>query len=198
MTTTTQPALTPAFLQSEFARAKSYDDHVAMGNDSQGEAWERIHEQAVLTGTQKEMLAGFEREMKVLVLSGVWCGDCAQQVPFVDLIRHAAPEGKIDARYADRDEHAELAQHLKINQGTRVPVVLFMAEDFEPCSVFGDRTLTRYRAMAKRSLGPACMLPGAPLPDDEVAGTLAEWVDEFERVHLMLRLSTRLRQKHGD
>ena len=73
-----------------------------------------------------------------------------------------------------------------------------MAEDFELCSIFGDRTLTRYRAMAERALGAACMVPGAPLPDDDVAGTLADWVDEFERVQLMLRLSGRLRQKHGD
>ncbi|GAB4544925.1 MAG: hypothetical protein Tsb0013_02370 [Phycisphaerales bacterium] len=198
MTTTTQPALTPAFLEAEFARATSYADHVAMGNPQQQEAWRRIHEQASLTDEQRAMLGDFVREMKVLVLSGVWCGDCAQQVPFVDLIHQAAAKGTVDVRYGDRDEHAELMQHLKINQGTRVPVALFMAEDFEPCSIFGDRTLTRYRAMAQRTLGAACMVPGAPLPDDEVAGTLAEWAGEFERVHLMLRLSARLRQKHGD
>ena len=30
------------------------------------------------------------------------------------------------------------------------------------------------------------------------ADTLQDWVNEFERVQLLLRLSTRLRQKHGD
>ncbi|MEM1423786.1 MAG: thioredoxin family protein [Planctomycetota bacterium] len=198
MSTSATPTLTPAYLESEFARAKSYADHVAMGNPSQQEAWKRIHEQASLTDQQTEMLGGFVREMKVLVLSGVWCGDCAQQVPFVDLIHRAAAEGTVDVRYGDRDEHAELMKFVTINQGARVPVAIFMAEDFERCSLFGDRTLTRYRAMAERTLGAACMVPGAPLPDDEVAGTLAEWVNEFERVQLMLRLSGRLRQKHGD
>lgn len=190
--------LSTQYLKSEFDRAHSYADHVAMGNESQRQAWQRVHDQASLTDDQRAMLEGFVRTMRVLVVSGVWCGDCAQQVPFVDLIQHAAPAGMIDVRYADRDEHADLIQHLKINQGTRVPVVLFMAEDFELCSIFGDRTLTRYRAMAERSLGAACMVPGAPMPDDEVAGTLADWVDEVERVQLMLRLSGRLRQKHGD
>jgi hypothetical protein len=73
-----------------------------------------------------------------------------------------------------------------------------MSEDFEFVSLLGDRTLSRYRAMAARSLGAACPLPGAPLPDDELAATLSEWVGEFERVQLLLRLSPRLRQKHGD
>jgi hypothetical protein len=47
-------------------------------------------------------------------------------------------------------------------------------------------------------LGPACPLPGAPLPDDELAATLQDWLNEFERIELLLRLSPRLRRKHGD
>ena len=190
--------LTAQYLESEFENAKSYADHVAMGNEQQRAGWARIYEQATLTDDCKAMLSGFTREMKVLVTSGVWCGDCAQQVPFLDVISNAAPRGLVDIRYADRDEHAEPAEHLKICAGLRVPVAIFMAEDFEFVSFFGDRTLTRYRAMAERALGASCMVPGAPLPDDEVNGTLSDWVCEVERVHILLRLSARLRQKHND
>jgi hypothetical protein len=31
-----------------------------------------------------------------------------------------------------------------------------------------------------------------------MAATVQDWLDEIERVQLMLRLSGRLRQKHGD
>ena len=96
------------------------------------------------------------------------------------------------------DEKADLAGLLTINQGLRVPVVVFMAEDYEPVSIAGDRSLTRYRAIAGKALGANCPLPGAPIPQDELAGTLQDWLDEFERVHLLLRLSGRLREKHGD
>jgi hypothetical protein len=41
-------------------------------------------------------------------------------------------------------------------------------------------------------------MPGVALPADEGAETLQEWLNEFERVQLLLRLSGRLRQKHGD
>jgi hypothetical protein len=79
-----------------------------------------------------------------------------------------------------------------------VPVVIFMAEDYEPVSIYGDRTLTRYRAIAARAFGASCALPGAPVPDDELQATLQDWLDEVERVHLLLRTSGRLRKLHGD
>ena len=104
----------------------------------------------------------------------------------------------IDLRWIERDREPDLARRLRINGGERVPVVVFMSEDFDVVSILGDRTLTRYRALAARNLGSSCPLPGAPVPDDELAGTLADWVDEFERVQLLLRLSPRLRERHQD
>ena len=77
-------------------------------------------------------------------------------------------------------------------------VVLFLAEDGELCEMAGDRTRHRYRAIARRQLGASCPLAIAPPDKDELSATLADWLDEFERVHLMLRVSPRLRQKHGD
>jgi hypothetical protein len=34
--------------------------------------------------------------------------------------------------------------------------------------------------------------------DDSIAAVVADWLEEFERVQLILRLSGRLRQLHGD
>jgi hypothetical protein len=79
-----------------------------------------------------------------------------------------------------------------------VPVVLFMAEDFEFCGAYGDRTIARYRAIARRQLGAACQTGIVPSDQDELTATLSDWLAEIERVQLMLRLSSRLRQKHGD
>lgn len=189
--------LTADFLQQQFNTAKPYDAYVKTGDDHQQKSWNEIYERAGLSQTQRDLLGSFTREIKVLISSGVWCGDCVQQCPFMARIAEAS-NGRIDLRLVDRDEHAEFADHLKICGGTRVPVAVFMAEDFEPVSIFGDRTLSRYRAMAARNLGAACPIPGAPLEQDELHATLQDWLDETERVHLLLRLSTRLRQKHND
>lgn len=196
MTTTTAAALTAEYLKSHFDQGLAYADYVATGNEGQQQGWNDFHAKINLTDTQKQLLASFTREINILVSSGIWCGDCVQQCPL--LAAFAEHTDKINLRFVDRDKHADLAEHLKICGGTRVPVAIYMAEDFEPVSIFGDRTLSRYRAIAQRNLGAACTLPGAPVDQDELSATLQDWLDETERVHLLLRLSTRLRQKHQD
>jgi hypothetical protein len=197
MSTTTSNALSAAFLRSKFEAAHPYNAYVATGNEAQQQGWRKIYDQTRLTDHQKSLIAGFTRQMKILVSSGVWCGDCVQQTPLLQKIAEAS-NGTVDLRIVDRDQHADLAEQVQICGGMRVPVAVFMAEDFELVSIFGDRTLTRYRAIAAKQLGAACAIPGAPIPDDELAGTLQDWLDEVERVHLLLRLSTRLRQHHND
>lgn len=190
------PGLNAAFLKATFEQGLGYSDYVATGNESQQKAWAQIRERAALSEAQRTLVAGFTRKVKVLVSSGVWCGDCSQQLPLLQAIADASP--LVEVRFVDRDAHMDFASLLKICAGVRVPVAVFMAEDFEPVSIFGDRSLTRYRALAAKFLGAACPVPGSPVPEDELRGTLQDWLDEVERVHLLLRLSTRLRQLHND
>ncbi|QDU32919.1 hypothetical protein KS4_09580 [Poriferisphaera corsica] len=185
-----------AFLKSIHDAATDYPTYVATGKPQQQADWTDIYNQIELTDAQKQLLAEFSREMKIIVVSGIWCGDCVQQVPLIEKIAQASD--RIDLRYVDRDEVPELRDQITINQGTRVPVVVFLAEDYEQVSWYGDRTLCRYRRLAAQQLGGACPLPGAPVPDEELEESLQCWLNEFERVQLLLRLSGRLRQKHGD
>lgn len=189
--------LTPEFLRTKFDAALPYDDYVATGDPRQREDWSAAADRVSLTAPQRTLLAGFTRPMPVLVSSGVWCGDCVVQVPMLRAVEAANPR-VISLRVLDRDEHADLAERVQICGGLRVPTVIFMNEVFDFVSITGDRTLARYRAIAARKLGAACPLPGAPVPADEIAATLQDWVDEFERVQLLLLLSPKLRQLHGE
>jgi thiol-disulfide isomerase/thioredoxin len=189
--------LDASFLAEEFADALAYDAYLESGSPSETEAFDRVFEQAALTPEHRDLIASFTRETRVIVLSGMWCGDCVAQCPLIARIAEANP-AKVLVRFADRDEHDELSTRAMINQGRRVPAAIFMAEDHEFVHLLGDRTLSRYRAVAGRQLGAACELPGASVSGDETAACLDDWVREFERVQLLLRLSPRLRQKHGD
>ena len=186
-----------AYLQSKHTAGKPYDQYVRSGKPEQYENWKRVYDQVSLTDAQTQLVAAFTRKINVIGLSGIWCGDCVQQCPLIQRIADGNPKA-IDLRWVDRDEHNDLQLKLMINAGRRVPVLVFCAEDFELVGWYGDRTLNRYRAIAQRQLGPSCPLPGAPVDANEVAVTLHDWLDEFERVHLLLRLSARLRQKRGD
>ncbi len=189
--------MTADFLKSKFEVALSYDNYLKTGTEEQQRRWQTVEPLLTLTEAQKTLLGGFSRAMHVLCISGIWCGDCVQQGPMLAAIAKQNPS-KIDLRFVDRDLHKDLSDQFKLNGGYRVPTVIFLAEDFEFCGVLGDRTLSRYRAIASRQLGASCPVGIAPPDKDESAATLADWLAEFERIQLMLRLSPRLRQKYAD
>jgi thiol-disulfide isomerase/thioredoxin len=184
-------------LSEKFASALSYAQYFQTGTEEQRRRWTQVYDAARLTDAQKQLIGGFVREMKILIFSGIWCGDCVQQCPLIYRIAEANP-GKIDLRFVERPKESELAPELRINAGSRVPVVVFVSEDNEWCATAGDRTINRYRAIARAKLGPLCPT-GIVAPDkDEIDATLADWLNEVERVQLMLRLTPRLRQKYQD
>lgn len=189
--------LTPEVLRRAFEAGLPYDRYVQTGKPNEQANWSAFRKRVALTPAQNQLVAGFTRQINALCVSGIWCGDCVQQCPMFDAIAAANPE-RIHLRFIDRDEHPEIAGAVKICGGGRVPVLLLLNEDFDFVALAGDRVLSRYRALAGRTLGPACPLPGAPVPADEIAATLADWLDEFERVALLLRLSSKLRSRYGD
>jgi len=133
--------------------------------------------------------------MPVLVLAGAWCGDCVNQCPIFAHFQGAAPS--LDVRFLDRDALPDIAAHLKVCGGQRVPVAAFFSEDFAPILFYGDRTLSAYRAAAAQA-DTSCPTGAVVPPADALAAVVSDWLDQFERVHHILRLSARLRQKHGD
>jgi hypothetical protein len=173
-----------------------YADFIARyANDGQKQRWRQVHEQVVLTPAQRELLRSFRRAMPVLCLAGAWCGDCINQCPILE--RFAGTASGITIRYLDRDEHTDVQCELRINAGNRVPVVVFFSEDGFEVARYGERTLSKYRNMMREQAGgcpTGVVIPGDPL----LVQVTQDWLNEFERVQWLLRLSPRLRQIHGD
>ena len=158
--------------------------------------WEKSLAATTLTPEQTTLLQGFTRDMQIMVLAGAWCGDCSSQCPIFERFAEATP--RITVRYFDRDDFPTLAEELEICGGRRVPTVVFLDEEGIPCGRYGDKTLSKYRQLAGQASGAACST-GLPMINDPVAAAvIQDWLNEFERNQLMLRLSSRLRQKHGD
>jgi hypothetical protein len=87
---------------------------------------------------------------------------------------------------------------LMINGGHRIPVVVFLSEDWFEVARYGERTLSTYRRLAFEQLGPSCPTGIVSPGEDAVGKVTAEWLAEFERAQLILRLSPRLRAMYGD
>ncbi|RMG40662.1 MAG: thiol reductase thioredoxin [Candidatus Dadabacteria bacterium] len=184
------------FFRSYFEKGLSYPDYVSGAEEKHQKRWNSVKEALSLSSELKQKIDNFDRQMNVIVLSGIWCGDCARQGPMLRTIEEATD--KITFRYLDNRENPELQDELRILGAARVPVVLAMSEDFFEIARFGDRTLSAYRRKAESELGPACdaglVIPG----QEELNVELAEWVEFFERLELMLRLAPMLRKRYND
>src|ERR1700722_14003794 len=109
------------YLAMKFSVALPYDRYVLTGTEEQQRRWQQVYEVTEASQAQRSLLAGFVRKMRVLVVSGIWCGDCIQQCPLIARIAEAAPD-KVELRFVDRDEHRDLSEQVRINGGDRVPV----------------------------------------------------------------------------
>lgn len=186
------------FWEQHWEMAEGYETYLAHSDAEKAERWrEKAKEIPSLSDEQIARLRGYNRKLHVLVYTGVWCGDCVRQGPMLERIVDAADDA-VELRCIDRDASDELKNELRILGAMRVPVVVFLTEDFMEVGRFGDRLLTVYRRKAENEVGAACAVPYAKDAEDALAAEQAEWVDIFERMLLMTRLSPPLRERHGD
>lgn len=179
-----------------FEAGQSYEAFLDQyASDAEKAKWRNMEGRISLKRSQQDLIGVFTRELKILCLAGAWCGDCVDQCPILEKI--AACNDCIEVRYVDRDANEELKEAMKLCGGARVPGVIFMNEDGQKLGQYGDRTLAKYQSMASSLEGAACST-GLGDSDDLIAKVVQEWIDQFERVHWMARLSPRLREKHGD
>lgn len=195
---------------ASYQSALTYEEFLErFGTQHQVLAWSEQRSKVHLGREQVELLGAFRRKIHVLCMAGTWCGDCVQQCPILDVFEKASDA--IDIRYVNRDADPQLKSELTICGGSRVPQLVFLSETGDFVSHRGDRTLTRYRELVAGQLGES--LPGSadsnPEPgpqtgsggekvDPVLAGVVRDWLDEFERVQWILRLSPKLRELHGD
>ena len=173
-----------------------YEDFLTKyGSEVDRGRWQRVYDQTRLNSEQESRIKAFVREMHVLCMAGTWCGDCAEQCPIFSVFEQMSPT--IHIRYVDRDAYQELKESLTICGGARVPHCIFFSEDLQEVGRYGDRTLAKYRQMAASLAGPACST-GELASGQQHAEVVGNWLDEFERVQLILRTSPRLRAKHSD
>jgi hypothetical protein len=184
-------------LFEQYHQGLAYAEFVSRyATEGQKQRWQQTYDQVSLTPDQRQTLGAFGRAMPVLCLAGAWCGDCISQCPIFEHFAKVAPA--IQVRYLDRDDHADVQRELQINGGSRVPVVVFFSEDGFEVARYGERTLSKYRHMMQQQAGASCPT-GIPNPGGSLlAQIVQDWLNEFERVQWLLRLSPRLRQLHGD
>ncbi len=186
------------FWKLHFENGLTYKDSLERADPEKARKWAAMEERIpALTDEQRGRLAGHGRTLHVLFYSGVWCGDCVRQGPMIRRIVEACGPSA-DLRIVERGDSEELGEELRVLGGLRVPVAVFLSEDFYEVARFGDRTLAAYRAKALREVGPACDAGLPTSSPEQLRAELEEWVAIFERALLMMRLAPQLRERHQD
>ena len=184
------------FFKAYFAKALNYQDYLGTGEATHQQRWNQHYQAIQLTSQQQELIKNFTRKLKILFMSGIWCGDCVRQGPLIQRI--AQGNELIDLRFIDNKENPELAEELRLNGALKVPVAVFLSEDFFELARFGDRHLAVYRAKLATEMGPACA-SGLTTPEKLVLQQdLQDWLDLVERSQAMLRLAPLLRNRYND
>lgn len=176
--------------------AVSPDEFVITSKPEEAKLWiERKQRTPDLTDGQIKRLTGYDRTLNVLVYAGAWCGDCSRQVPMLEKMAVAAGE-KVTIRIIERETSKELQDELRILGALRVPMVVFLTEDFWEVGRFGERLLSLYRSKAAREIGKG--VDHGVLSPNAIKREISDWLDIFERMLLMVRLSPPLRKRYSD
>jgi thiol-disulfide isomerase/thioredoxin len=184
------------FWRKHFEAGMTLESFRKSGKPEEAALWkERADRTPELTKEQITRLEGYNRELNILVYAGTWCGDCSRQAPMLKKLADAAGE-KVKLRLVDRESSKELQDELRLVGGLRVPVVVFMTEDFWEVGRFGERLLHVYRSKAAREIGRG--MDEGVLSPHALEKEMSDWLDIFERMLLMVRLSPPLRKRHGD
>jgi thiol-disulfide isomerase/thioredoxin len=148
-----------------------------------------------LEADQIERLSGFNRQLNVLMYAGGYCGDCSRQAPMLLKMADVAGE-KVTLRVIEREGLTELQDELRILGALRVPIVVFLTEDYWEVGRFGERLLSVYRSKAAREIGRG--KDQGVLSPKALRRETSEWLDIFERMLLMVQLSPPLRRRYND
>jgi thiol-disulfide isomerase/thioredoxin len=182
------------FWKKYWDMALTYDEFMKIDPENAPRWHEFMGRVPDLNDEQKARLQDYNRIVKVLVYGGVWCGDCVRQGPIFKKIADAVDD--VEIRFIDRDTSDELQDEVRILGATRVPIVVFLTEDYWEVGREGDRLLPVYRAKAAREIGRG-QATGVLSPK-AIEEQLDLWVDIFERAIIMTKLSPPLRKRHKD
>jgi hypothetical protein len=102
-------------------------------NDRRMDRWDK---KIVLDADLVDSIKGLPK-MKWMVITEAWCGDAAQNIPFLAKLAQENPN--IDLRLIMRDENPEIMDLYLTNGARSIPILILMDENFNDLTTWGPR-----------------------------------------------------------
>ena len=108
--------------------------HYATLNQKRMRKWEKIGK---ITPELEEKLLDIKNPMTWLILTEGWCGDAAQNLPFIHKMAEINPNIKL--RFVLRDENQNLMDRFLTNGGRSIPKLIALDSDLSVLGSWGPR-----------------------------------------------------------
>lgn len=103
-------------------------------NQKRMRKWEKIGK---ITSELMGKLRAIDQKMTWLVITEGWCGDAAQNLPFLNKMAELNPN--IDLRFVLRDENLPLIDAFLTNGGRSIPKLIALDDSLEVLGTWGPR-----------------------------------------------------------
>lgn len=102
-------------------------------NDRRMDRWDK---KIVVDPDLIEKVKGLPK-MNWMVITEAWCGDAAQNIPFIAKLAKDNPN--MDLRFIMRDENPDIMDDYLTNGARSIPILILMDQDFNDLAVWGPR-----------------------------------------------------------
>ena len=132
---------------------------------------DRILKKGVVLPESKARLESINEPAYLLVISEYWCGDAAQNIPWIHLMVKDHPT--LQLRIVFRDENPDLMNQFLTNGSQSIPKVILLNANKEVCGTWGPRPESaQHLIMENKKTGA--------LPKDELYKKLHLWYAQNE------------------
>ena len=130
---------------------------------------QRLDKTAELNDCVRSAAKLLDRKMIWLTITEGWCGDAAQNIPFIEKI--ASESGNIQTRYILRDENLELIDRFLTGGARSIPKLIALdADTLEVLWTWGARPAAAHRYFLE--------MKGSGLEKSEISENLQRWYNE--------------------
>jgi len=114
-----------------------------------------------------DAISSLNRNLTWLVLTEGWCGDAAQNIPWLAKMAEAS-NGKIKLQLILRDEHPELMEAYLTNGGKSIPKLICLTDSFQVTGTWGPRPASPQKMVLDHKNNPV-------VSSDEFVRNLHTW-----------------------
>ncbi|MAT41251.1 MAG: hypothetical protein CL609_02840 [Anaerolineaceae bacterium] len=165
--------------QSVWDEGLSIQAYINQSEHFQKELKERVRD-VRLTPYEKEQLNGFERPVKIAVLTESWCGDSLMNLPILAKIEEVCLN--LQVRVFPRNHFSALNQFFIAQGYDKIPLFWFMDADFNKIGAWMERPAAANRPIKQwMAANPdlATIMKDITLSEDERKAKIKPLKDEF-------------------